>query len=522
MKDLLKNKKKMTIIITIISILLVGSAIATSTYALFYTETAAANPNEFSTGLLSIEAVSKSENITLQNALPMEDSEGIETDAYIFTIRNLGNLDYTFDVKLLSMDSSLNMDLDPTYIKLKIDDEPVTTLSSLTDSKIKSNLSLGAKESMDISIKIWLDINTPNTEIGKGFISNIVIDGIAVYTEANHSPYYGGAELIYNLFSANSSVVNGGINYNIDTNNNLIEDTMSNIRYYGASPNNYIYFNCDEYPTTNCETWRIIGVVDGHLKLIRGNRIGAYSWDTSANTSAGNTGYGVNEWSQADIMKLLNPGNGFNIIQSGSGMNITITSINNSLYYDSKNGNCLNARSNAYTTCNFSSTGIKNDTTKNMIADITYNTGGFANNEVYPNELFALESSNSVGSNTNDGVTRTTSWTGKIALAYPSDYAYAADLSLCNDTLNVYNNSTCATNNWMKNIITNNGGTNGYLLNPVSGHASRVWHVATTGYLKYSASACNGYSVVPVLYLNKIQNIFSGTGTSEDPYTLSA
>ncbi len=524
MNNLLKNKKKITIIVIIILISLVGFSIISSTYSLFYTEIAAPNANDYYTGLLSIEAEGKSANISLEGAMPMEDSEGVETAPYVLTIINNGNLDCTFDVRLLGTIHTYYADIiDATYIKLKIDDAPVTTLASLTDSKIKTGISLGAKESIDISIRIWLDINTPNTEIGHSFVSNIVVDSIATYTETNQSPYSGAAETIYNLFSPNSTIVNNGITYNIDTNNNLIEDINGNIRYYGASPNNYISFNCETYPNTNCETWRIIGIVDGHLKLIRGSRIGPYSWDTSDNTTAGNSGYGINEWRQADLKKLLNPGYEYLTIISG----VTIAYINNSQYYSEETGSgtgnvryCYNGRTNAKTVCDLSSVKIKNDNTRNMIASVTYNTGAFANAAVYPNELFALESSNSVGDNTNDGITRTTTWNGRVAVPYPSDYAYAADLSQCNQKLNAYNNSTCTSNNWMKSVLTNNGGANGWVLNPYAGHASRVFRVNATGALAYDASACNAYSVVPVLYLKGTASALSGTGTSADPYRL--
>ena len=56
--------------------------------------------------------------------------------------------------------------------------------------------------------------------------------------------------------------------------------------------------------------WRIIGLVNTpegqRVKLIRETSIGVYSWDTSEENL--NDGYGVNEWSQSDLMKLLNPG----------------------------------------------------------------------------------------------------------------------------------------------------------------------------------------------------------------------
>lgn len=36
----------------------------------------------------------------------MTDEEGIETTPYVFSIKNTGNVDYKFDVKLLSTSSN--------------------------------------------------------------------------------------------------------------------------------------------------------------------------------------------------------------------------------------------------------------------------------------------------------------------------------------------------------------------------------------------------------------------------------
>ena len=271
----MKNKKNIKIAVIILSIVLVVIAISTATYSLFYSESTAANPESYSTGLLSITATSKSDNISLTDALPMTDEDGINSTPYTFSIKNIGNLDYKFNIKLLSTSSNT---ISPQYIKLKIDDGEVTTLSSLTNSIIKSDVTLKAKESIDITIRVWLSIDTPNSEIGKTFNSKLVADGQAVYTTTNYG--VGAVEYINSLFVPNTSAVNNGITYSYDTTHKIMQDTQGNIRYYGASPNNYIYFNCDAYPETNCELWRIIGVVDGKVKLIRNESIGDYSWDT--------------------------------------------------------------------------------------------------------------------------------------------------------------------------------------------------------------------------------------------------
>ena len=158
-----KNKKKIIISIVILAIALIDFSLVNSTYSLFYHEETASNTESYSTGLLSIVASSKGETISLNNTLPISDTDGINTTPYTFTIKNIGNLDYKFNVKLLSTSSS-DTTVDPQYIKIKIDDGGVTTLSSLTNSIIKSDITLAAGESIDISIRVWLSSNTPNSQ----------------------------------------------------------------------------------------------------------------------------------------------------------------------------------------------------------------------------------------------------------------------------------------------------------------------------------------------------------------------
>ena len=115
--------------------------------------------------------------------------------------------------------------------------------------------------------------------------------------------------------------------------------------------------------------------------------------------------------------------------------------------------------------------------------------------------------------------TRTTSWTGKVAVAYPSDYGYAADLSLCQKTLSSYNNSTCISNNWMRNIVTNNSSGYGWLLTPYSGGANRAWRVRSSSDVD-NYMVVSDTLVVPVLSLTSELDIGSGSGTSSSPYQL--
>lgn len=178
----MKNKNIIKISAIVFSIILVIVAITTTTQSYFNKDNYAKNPTEYQTGLLSIEAVSKSNNISLSNTLPMSDTEGGQIEPYVFTIRNNGNVDYKFNVKLLSTSDNT---FSPEYIKIKIDDEGVKTLSSLTDSIIKKDIILPAGETIDITLRVWLSSDTKNTQIGKTFNSKIVIDGQSIYTSTN-------------------------------------------------------------------------------------------------------------------------------------------------------------------------------------------------------------------------------------------------------------------------------------------------------------------------------------------------
>ena len=367
------------------------------------------------------------------------------------------------------------------------------------------------------TVYVWLD---KSEELGD--ISNESLS-ISVDCTASLQKEPTAADTIISLYTnaAKVTVTNNSITYNTAPSVSLMNDRLGgtttdldggNIRYYGASPNNYIYFNCSDYSnqtSSTCETWRIIGVFDGKLKLIRGSQIGTYSWDNKNTSTGAENNAGKNDWTTARLMKLLNPSDYYTVDSNDNGLG-------QSLYYNSTSGKCYSGQNNATVDCDFTSTGIKNDITRNMIAETTWNIGGWNSSSVYPNQIYEYERGTTVYTGR-----PTTPWTGKIALAYPSDYGYAADLNQCvNKQLTEYSDSTCTSNNWMKAIIAPNCG---WLLLPNSDESSGAWSAYSDGsfYLEYAYIA-NG--VVPVLSLSSELGIVSGAGdgSSSNPYKLSA
>lgn len=339
------------------------------------------------------------------------------------------------------------------------------------------------------------------------------------------------AQMITNLYnnSDKTAVTNNSITYNYATSVNLMNDrkgSMStgidsgNIRYYGASPNNYIYFNCSDYSNQSsrtCEIWRIIGVFDGKIKLIRNESIGDMTYDNDEEdtylksiSSYSDSNKVVkklsnNEKNKRKSVKFIVSGGPGKIDAQGENDYSTssLQKILNNYYYNSKNysGN------SSYT---FTNIGIKNDVTRNIISSNNYYLGGIQYEVNYNvNKIYQEERSTEVY----DG--NATTWTGKLAIPYPSDYGYAVDLNKCSKSLNLYNDAVCISNNWMSSISTSEI----WLLNPRTDTSNQSSSIVSN---KISFSPVDDKKAIfSTLYLDSKLTIKSGSGTSSSPYQLS-
>ena len=297
--------------------------------------------------------------------------------------------------------------------------------------------------------------------------------------------------------------------------NGLEQDdtTNKNIRYVGASPKNYLKFND--------ETWRIVGVFnnittideeqgkekkESLVKIVRNDSLGDYSWDSSESTK--NEGYGINEWSQADLMYELNcDGKSTKYcrddITEGYLSNLTSET---TLWFNGKN----NAKNGTYEyRKNIRSLSI------DKVAKVRWNLGGYSTAQVSALNMYNAERGTLHISNPSDGITRKEYWDGKIALIYLSDYGYASTDKTCrNDmrssTNNVYN---CKNENWLFNSA------NQRTLSPISGDAYSVFFVYSGGTV-LSNFASYAFGVRPALFLKSDVVIAEGTGTESDPFIL--
>ena len=309
------------------------------------------------------------------------------------------------------------------------------------------------------------------------------------------------------------SITNTISGLNKNENGLEVDDTTDkNLRYVGSSTKNYLKFND--------ETWRIIGVfnnvtsidengnekTESLVKIVRNDTLGSYSWDTSASTI--NSGKGVNEWSQADLMYELNcDGKSTKYcrddITEGYLSNLTTGS---TTWYDGSN----NRKNGTYEySKNIRSLSI------DKVAKVRWNTSRAEYGASALNS-YNQERSTTLISTPSDNVPRKNTWDGKIALIYPSDYGYASTNQACrNNMISSTNNvHDCKNENWLFNSADQ------WTLSPFSGYVLHVFSVNSGGV--FSGSAAGGASSVrPVLFLKSDVVITGGTGDEKDPYTIS-
>ncbi len=168
--------------IVALAVLFVFVSLSETTYSLFL-KSDTTNEFNYNTGLLDLQFV-EDEQISLENAFPVNDSEGVKLQPYNLTIKNTGSLAYLFNLKMLVNEG--NDVIDRKYIKIKIDDYLPRTLASV-DNLLADNVIIYPNEEITFKINIWLDMDTPNDELGKKFSARVVTSGSSVYKTIDNS-----------------------------------------------------------------------------------------------------------------------------------------------------------------------------------------------------------------------------------------------------------------------------------------------------------------------------------------------
>ena len=282
---------------------------------------------------------------------------------------------------------------------------------------------------------------------------------------------------------------------------------VTDYRYYGPSPNNYICLDMEGGSTCpDKHLYRIIGSIyeekknTNRLKVIKATPLtdgttNGFSWDYKVNYGSGN---------YDNIWATPTNGNYSNSLTSGSQL---MKLLNSGAWWNGTSGNYYNNSTTA-TTVNFTNYKLS-DKAKSYITTSRYYLGGYNNSVLITNEMYGYERG-TLRYNTD----RPLYWDGMVGLMYPSDYGYAAG-NTCVTRTNLYHyDGECMDKDWL--YISN---TYQWLMSPLSGDSYSVFIVTSHGRVFYGSYS--GNSVRPVFYLGPYEDIDSGDGTLDDPYILA-
>ena len=396
-------------------------------------------------------------------------------------------------------------------------DTPVTCTTNSTNHFILLSNEVPSTTTVTYTLYIWIDGTSgtnPDTMMNQEFEFNLHADGVKVKNPdiqlVNLKQYIQDT---FNNATDKLTISYGNTGSVIQSaSTNLLQDEAGNIRYFGASPNNYLgpvtsttkyadietstgtnYGTFDTLPecteaiqdyldTDTCQEitvndgWRIIGIVDNKVKVIRSSSIGNYVYDDTSND-----GLNSNDYSISVLNNTLNGNDG----SSG--------------YY----GNLSD---------------------KTMFDKVTWSLRGtdYTTLEagVYANEWYNIE--RTTGSAYGSNATSTQAY---LAPMYPSDYMYGVNFNLCkkpgyyydsnNDTQDDYSNSECTSNNWLYSGVWE------WLLSPDSELADYAFLVIGTGNVNHDRAG-NVNGVRPSGYLKSdIEiDISGGNGSVSTPYLM--
>ncbi len=332
---------------------------------------------------------------------------------------------------------------------------------------------------------INLDTNQAAND-NKTLTGEVLIQKEEIVTLANYvKSQYTGTQGENNLYLHDSTLENGAGD--------------NSYRYAGSSEttNNFVCFGYDSTDGTcpNDNLYRIIGVFDGEVKLIK--------YDYAKSTLLGTDGDYSNTYSGLGYSSSSNGTNKGQNSQAEIGG-----------YYWNRNGTNTWSESQL-NTVNLNKNYINNIGTKwsKKISDHTWKVGGNTRDNIvgqtvpttYQNEINSPATNKTVNA--------------KVGLMYVSDYGYAASSSSWSIALNSYNNANVIANNWMYM------GLYDWTLAPQTDYSNAAFIVNITGdgvdcYV-YDDSVNISMAVRPVLYLKSSTSYVSGDGTMSKPFIIN-
>ena len=470
----MKEKKgiKISIILTLIGVV---SLVTGITFAIYENTINAGKSQVIKTGVVNFTLTESTNGLVLDNLQELTDYEGMAQETfYEFTIKNTGNTITDYEISLVDKPNSsyTGTILNEKYIKVGLlknnSKEIIVNLKDV--NRLIDKVTLDVEDTVNYKLRLWLDFGDLEDEAKEALVGQQIFLALKINGIQNVNKIPTGADTLIKLTNNKDNSGLYTITHAKDSTLQIgTNEDITEYRYRGASPKNYVTFNN--------EVWRILGVfptddgtgnIENRIKIIKDQSIGNNYWNTTqvASTST------YNNWTGATLMKYLN-----------------------GTYYNS----------------------LINSNSIDMVDDAKYYLGGFNAVNATIENMYGYERKIS-GNNTYYYRTNPNSWTGKLGIMYASDYGYAS--ANCETKVLGGNSSTdirvCNATNWLYNIKVNE-----WLMAQLGSNNGHAFYVVSSGYLSYYNVNSSSMAVRPTLYLKSEVRITEGDGTSSNPYKLS-
>ena len=264
---------------------------------------------------------------------------------------------------------------------------------------------------------------------------------------------------------------------------NADQEAGVNSYRFSGDPNNYVCFGSDVTPCPYDNLYRIIGVFDGQVKLIKHDYAGESTLGTApARIVTPNSSYYKGSLSNIP-----------NYYWSGSSSNDSNTWSSSTLNTDILNGTYLNTLGSEWTS---------------KIATTSWKVGGNTYSNITQNATPKIAYTNEI-----ESPVENTTYSAKIGLMYVSEYGYAASPENWNTTLYNYDNDTNRNNNWMFM------GAYEWTISRDSDSAYDAFYVLDAGGVRENVNGHRG--VRPSFSLESSVVLSGGSGSSADPYRIA-
>ncbi len=358
--------------------------------------------------------------------LTITNTMKIEENSYQISLKN----DNAYEISFSCEDINSNFDI------------------TCSVNKISANASANIIVDIDFKPDVDKDTLTPSPD-GNGYITKLGIRITSPYTYSKSDPHYvNSGDMVVVELTVTNLVEYITTLASTDTTNLASDHT--NIRYVGASPNNYISFNN--------ELWRILGVFDGKVKIIK-----TTPYNNTPYTFYDGSASGTNNKFQNAAIK---------------------TELNDTFYY------------------------TINQKYRTMIKEGTWNVGGLNSWDWQVAETaYNTEKSTTISAN--------------VGLISATDYVYAiggSNRATCIESTHIGDVDTCKSDNWLYPYAT---ASHMWTINEYTPDSNYALVVTTLGKItpngiQYTSAA------YPVIFLDENVGFTSGDGTEGNPYKLKS